>query len=131
MRSATWQVAVSTPPGVYGFTVGGVIPVTQATAGWLLVLAACGVLVIGLGLRGVARRPQFAAAWQRIIGRFGGSALSQWLISEVGGDASPEKQLEGVVLLVTIVVSFALLAGAVFLLGFDAIGTELTYFRQP
>jgi hypothetical protein len=95
--------------------------VSQAVAGWLILLAAFATAGLGLVLRAVLGRRPDARTLRRVYRRFRGTRIARLVFGPVpDADLDPD-DLDQVILMPSIVVACGLFLVALFLLGYETI----------
>lgn len=106
------------------------LPITQPTAGWLLILASFVVFGESFVVRAIIRRRWDDERIRRVLIAVRRSALSRVLFGEPAEDMTDE-ELDSVALLPGLVLAAAAFLGGLGLVAMDSFGVELNLFRLP
>ncbi|MCF6386286.1 hypothetical protein L2K20_04840 [Mycobacterium sp. MBM] len=94
---------------------------TLATVGLLILAAALGAAVLGIGVRTLVGRNADVPAVRRTVIRLRGNAAGRLLFGASDNDALDSEELDQMILLPTIVVVCGLVVTAVFVFGYALI----------
>ncbi|KUI27408.1 hypothetical protein AU196_07970 [Mycobacterium sp. IS-1742] len=94
------------------------VGVSQAAAGWLILLAAAVITAVGVSLRAFVGRRADRHVLGRLTRRLRETGLGRILFGPVQRDALDPDELDHMILMPTIVVACGLCLTAVFLLGY-------------
>jgi hypothetical protein len=108
-----------------------VLPITQANAGWLLIIASAVAFGAGFAVRAVVRRRPDTALVRRTMDRFRRTELSQLLFGEPADDVITDEELDNMTMIPTLLVAVGLFLGGIFLVTADSFGVEFTFFTKP
>jgi hypothetical protein len=97
------------------------VSISQATVGWLLLLAAVLTFVFGFASRSFIGRRRNTKAVRRLVRTFRKTGLARVLFGRFQDDVLDDDELDAMILMPTIVVACGLCLTAIFLLGYETL----------
>lgn len=95
--------------------------VTQATVGWLILLAAVGTFALGLVSRVFIGRRRNTRAVRGLVHAFRKTGVARVLFGRFQDDVLDDDELDSMILMPAIVVACGLCLTAIFLLGYQTL----------
>ncbi len=106
------------------------LPVTQPTAGWILILGAFAVFAATFVARGFIRRHRDDERVRRVLTGIRRSAASRMMFGEPADEMTAE-ELDSMALMPGLVLAAAVFLAGLALVSMDSFGVELNLFRMP
>ncbi|MEB3071661.1 hypothetical protein [[Mycobacterium] vasticus] len=107
------------------------IPVMQATVGWLLICAATVVFVGGQLSRQLARRVVRHPSLQGLVRSARRNALVEMILGASPDDGISDDELDGLIVISVLLAAGGMFAGGLFLVTCDTFGIQFRMFEGP
>lgn len=95
--------------------------ISQATVGWLLLVAAVLTFVVGLASRSFIGHRRSSKGVRRLVRIFRKTGVARVLFGRFQDDVLDDDELDAMILMPTVVVACGLCLTAIFLLGYDTL----------
>lgn len=106
------------------------LPVTQPTAGWILILASFVVFAESFVVRSIIRKRRDDERIRRFLTGVRRSAVSRVIFGEPA-DEMTDEEFDSMALLPGLILAAAVFVGGLALVVMDSFGVELNLFRLP